>query len=64
MDVYPLDIWFPFKPDKLNKCAVTLTNKTDDDLIGVLVATDQPRCMFQPWLSICVGAARLYRGQP
>lgn len=31
-----MDIWFPSEPNKVIKCPVTLTNKTDD-LIGVCI---------------------------
>jgi coatomer subunit beta' len=29
LDLHPLELHFPFKPNKLIKCPLTLTNKTD-----------------------------------
>lgn len=36
LDLYPLELHFPFEPNKLINCPVTLTNKTDNH-IGVWI---------------------------
>jgi coatomer subunit beta' len=47
LDVYPLEIWFPFEPEKVIKCPVTLTNKTDD-LVGVWITPTSLDARFNP----------------
>jgi coatomer subunit beta' len=47
LDVYPLDLFFRFEPNKLISCSLNLTNNTDEQVaFGLVKKSDEQTCFL------------------